>query len=588
MEINRLFDVINYQLQNHPLEDSLANKINNNWKKYATQEVIAIVNSLSTGLLKNGINKGDKIGIISFNRPEWIFADLAISQIGCISIPMYPNSTAEDYAFIINDAEVKLVFYGDQEILAKLQKITTDVQLPFDSYSFDKLKDEKNWEQLLADKDQIDFEKLSELNDGIKTEDLATIIYTSGTTGKPKGVMLSHKNILSNADAVRSIFPSDADGKRALSFLPLCHIFARTAYYAYSQMGISIYYAESMDTIGENLKEVKPHFFATVPRLLEKVYDKIVAKGYELSGIKKALFFWALKLGDQYEPNRKYGFFYNLQLTLANKIIFNKWREALGGNIRFIISGAAALQPRLARVFWAAQIKILEAYGLTETSPGVSFTREEPKNVRIGCVGPLLPGVSVKIADDGEILVKGPNVMMGYYKRPDATAEVMDAEGWFHTGDIGKMEEGIYLKITDRKKEMFKTSGGKYIAPQVLENKFKESTFIEQIMVVGEGEKFPAALVVPAIDAIKEWCDKKGIKFSSDKDLIENEQVLEKFEKERVKINENFAHYEQIKKFKILLAPWTIEGGELTPTLKLKRKKVLSNYEQEIKELYAD
>ncbi len=588
MEINRLFDVINDQLLHHSLEDSLANKINDNWKKYSTQEVINIVNSLSAGLLKNGINKGDKIGIISFNRPEWIFADLAISQIGCISIPMYPNSTAEDYAFIINDAEVKVVFYGDQEILTKLQKITTEVNLPFDSYSFDKLKDEKNWEQLLVDNDQIDFLKISQLKEGIKTTDLATIIYTSGTTGKPKGVMLSHKNILSNANAVRSIFPSDANGKRALSFLPLCHIFARTAYYAYSQMGISIYYAESMETIGENLKEVKPHFFATVPRLLEKVYDKIVAKGYELSGLKKALFFWALKLGDQYEPNKKYGFWYSLQLTLANKIIFNKWRDALGGNIRFIISGAAALQPRLARIFWAAQIKILEAYGLTETSPGVSFTREEPNNVRIGCVGPLLPGVSVKIAEDGEILVKGPNVMMGYYNRPDATAEVIDGEGWFHTGDIGKMEEGIYLKITDRKKEMFKTSGGKYIAPQVLENKFKESSFIEQIMVVGEGEKFPAALIIPAIDAIKEWCGKKGIKFTSDQDLIENEQVLEKFEKERVKLNENFAQYEQIKKFKILLEPWTIEGGELTPTLKLKRKKVFSNFESEIKELYAD
>jgi long-chain acyl-CoA synthetase len=587
MEINRLFDGLDYQLQNCPLEDSMAGKQNGEWKLYSTEEIIQTVNSLSTGLLVQGFKKGDKIGIISNNRPEWVFADLAISQIGAISVPMYPNSTSEDYAFIINDAEVKLVFSGGLDISNKLHKVADQIENQLAIYCFDQLEKENHWAQLLVNPDEQILEQIAALKSDIKTEDLATIIYTSGTTGKPKGVMLSHKNILSNAYAVVSIFPQEAKGHRILSFLPLCHIFERSGYYAYSQMGASIYFAESIDTIGENLKEVKPHFFATVPRLLEKVYDKIIAKGYELKGVKKGLFFWALKLGERYEPNISFGFWYNFQLKIANKIIFNKWREALGGNVKFIVSGAAALQPRLTRVFWAAQVKILEAYGLTETSPGVSFTREDPKNIRVGCVGPLLPGVEVKIADDGEILVKGPNVMLGYYKRQDATDEVIDSEGWFHTGDIGQMMEGTYLKITDRKKEMFKTSGGKYIAPQVLENKFKESLFIEQIMVVGEGEKFPGALVIPTFDAIKEWCGKKGIKYTSDQGMIENEKVLEKFEKEREKLNKGFAQYEQIKKLKLLVEPWSIDGGELTPTLKLKRKNVFSKFESEIQQLYS-
>ncbi len=586
MEIRRLFDFIAYQKEHNPLIDSLANKVGSEWVKYSTQQVIDTGNALSTGLLELGIKPEDKIGIVSFNRPEWIFADLAISQIGAITVPMYPNSTADDYAFIINDAQVKLVFCGNQELFERLQGVAEKMQHEVKIYCFDDI-DGHYWKDLCLPTDAAALQAIKAISDKVEPSQLATIIYTSGTTGNPKGVMLSHNNILSNSKAVASIFPIQGIGYRTLSFLPLCHIFERTAYYAYTLMGISIYYAESMDTIGENLKEVKPHFFATVPRLLEKVYDKIVAKGYELKGIKKSLFFWALNLGHQYEPHLPKSWWYSLQLWLANKIIFSKWREALGGNVQFIVSGAAALQPRLARVFWSANIRILEAYGLTETSPGVSFTRDEPKEVRIGCVGPLLPQVQVKIAEDGEILVKGPNVMMGYYQRPDATAEVMDAEGWFHTGDIGEMVENKYLKITDRKKEMFKTSGGKYIAPQVLENKFKESVLIEQVMVIGESQKFPAALIVPSFDALKDWCNVKNIVYTTNEEMLTHQRVTAKFEKEMTKLNNSFAQFERIKKWQLLVEPWTIEGGELTPTLKLKRKNIKLKYEREIIEIYS-
>lgn len=587
MEINRLFDVLEYQLTEKPLSDSFASKMNGHYERISTEQASRKVNSLSAGLIGKGISPSDKVGIVSFNRPEWVMADFAVTQVGAIGVPMYPNSTPEDYAFIINDAQVKLIFCGNAEIVDKIESIRSKISHEFQLYCFDDHTSAPSWSDLLVDVTDSLKAEIINRKENVKTEQLATIIYTSGTTGNPKGVMLSHHNILSNSKAVQEIFPKVEVGYRTLSFLPLCHIFERTATYAYMRMGIAIYYAESMDTIGDNLKDVQPHFFATVPRLLEKVYDKIVAKGYELSGIKKNLFFWALNLGHQYEPNKVYSWWYNFQLSLANKLIFSKWREALGGNVRFIVSGAAALQPRLARVFWSAQIHVLEAYGLTETSPGISFTRDEPDNVRIGSVGPLLPGVEVKFAEDGEILAKGPNIMMGYYNRPDATAEVLDPDGWFHTGDIGEMVENRYLKITDRKKEIFKTSGGKYIAPQPLENKFKESVLIEQIMVVGEGEKFPAALVVPSFDALREWCKVKNIQYTSDEEIVSHEQIIEKFDRELQRLNENFAQYERIKKLKILSTPWTIDTGELTPTLKLKRKKIIAKYQSEIDSIYS-
>jgi len=584
MEIKRTFDVLLEQHRTHPLDVCLAAKNDGNWITYTTEEVVSLINRLSFGLLKTGINAHDKVGLVSFNRPEWVIADFAITQMGGINVPMYPNSTSEDYNFIIKDADVKCIFAGDEEVAQKLEKAIEDLEDKPEIYTFDNLSGQKYWKDILSDGDE---KQLENSRSKISYEDLATIIYTSGTTGRPKGVMLSHKNILSNSYSVSKAFPTIEPGSRTLSFLPLCHIFERTALYVYIQKNASIYYAESMETIADNMKEVKPHFFATVPRLLEKIYDKIIAKGYELTGLKKQLFFWAIDLGLKYELNENQGILYRIKLAIANKLIFSKWREALGGNIQFIVSGAAALQPRLARIFWAAKIKVLEAYGLTETSPGVSFTRAEPENARIGCVGPLLENVEVKIAKDGEILVKGPNVMMGYYNRPDATAEVMDEEGWFHTGDVGEMVEDRFLKITDRKKEMFKTSGGKYIAPQYLENKFKESILIEQVIVVGESQKFPAALIVPSFDSLRDWCTKKQITYTSDAQMIDHEKVKKKFEKEIEKLNKGFAQYEKIKQYKILDHQWTIESGELTPTLKLKRKAIHAKYEDEISQLYA-
>jgi len=584
MEIRRTFDILLDQHKSQPLEDCLAAKEDNTWKTFSTQEVLDLVNRLSHGMFASGISANDKIGLVSFNRPEWVIADFAITQIGAINVPMYPNSTSEDYNFIIQDADLKCIFAGDADIAEKLEKASANLDSKPSIFTFDTIEGQKFWKDLLTEGKEEDLEKHRQK---IKYEDLATIIYTSGTTGKPKGVMLSHKNILSNSYSVSNAFPKIEPGSRTLSFLPLCHIFERTALYVYMQKATSIYYAESMDTIADNLKEVKPHFFATVPRLLEKVYDKIIAKGFELSGAKKQLFFWAINLGLKYELNEDQGFLYRMKLAIANKLIFSKWRDALGGNIQFIVSGAAALQPRLARVFWAGKIKVLEAYGLTETSPGVSFTRAEPENARIGCVGPLLENVEVKIASDGEILVKGPNVMMGYYNRPDATAEVIDDEGWFHTGDVGEMVENRFLKITDRKKEMFKTSGGKYIAPQYLENKFKESIIIEQVIVVGETQKYPAALIVPSFEALKDWCAKKEITYTTDSEMLMNEKVKNKFDKEIEKLNKSFAQFEKVKRYKILDHTWTIDGGELTPTLKLKRKTIHAKYANEINELYS-
>ncbi len=585
MEITRLFDVLYYQNEQFSQEVALASKINGQWEKISTQKAIETVNKLSAGVLAYGLKAGDKVGIVSYNRPEWVFADLAMQQLGIITVPMYPNSTADNYKFIIEDAEVKIVFAGDTEINQKIKKATESYNSPLGVYTFDEISGTDHWTKLLEQTPNL--QKIEECKASVKEKDLATIIYTSGTTGVPKGVMLSHYNILKNTEGVAEAFGIDTPDYTALSFLPLCHIFARTALYTNLRLGVSIYYAESIDTIGENLKEIKPDFFATVPRLLEKVYDKIVKKGYELTGVKKALFFWAMRLGDKYEPHLKQGFFYSLQLKIANKLIFSKWREALGGNIKFIVSGAAALQPRLSRVFWAGQIPVLEAYGLTETSPGVTFTRRNPKDVRIGCVGQLLKDVEVKIAEDGEVMVKGPNVMMGYYKRQDLTDEVINKDQWFHTGDIGEFNDG-FLKITDRKKEIFKTSGGKYIAPQALENKFKESLLIEQIMVVGESQKFPAALIVPSFDVLREWCKIHGISYTTNEEMITHPRVLEKFEKEIVVQNETFAQYQKVKKFQLLSNEWGIESGELTPTLKLKRKVVKEKHQGVIDGLYAE
>lgn len=581
METLRLFDLLPRYSKLYNKPDMLAAKVDGKWKPYSSDEVSNLANLISYGLFKMGIKREDKISIISNNRPEWVIANMGMMEAGAINVPIYPTISEKDLLYILNDAEIKYVFVSDKDLHNKVKNIKAQVPSLKDIYTFDNVEGAKNYLEISElGKEFHDIEKLQALRDSIKPHDLATILYTSGTTGNPKGVMLSHNNIISNAMAVQDLAPFN-ETWRILSFLPLNHVFERMLTVLYIYKGMSIYYAESMDKIGENIKEVKPHCFTTVPRLLEKVYDKIVAKGNEQTGIKKQLFFWALNLGLRYELDRKNGWWYEFQLAIANKLVFTKWREALGGNIIGIISGGAALQPRLARVFWAAKIPILEGYGLTETSPVVSVNNFQPNSVCFGTVGPVIKDVEVKFLEDGEILVKGPNVMLGYYKRQNELDN-----GWLHTGDIGTLVDGRFLKITDRKKEMFKTSGGKFIAPQVIENKLKESPFIEQVMVIGESRRFPAALIVPSYDYLKEWAKIKKINFSSNADLVQNQKVINRINKEVEHVNANLSHYEMIKKFKLIPHDWSIEGGELTPKLSLKRKAILQLNEDLIEEIY--
>lgn len=580
MEPTRLFDLISYQISKYDKEVAFARKENGSWITYSSRDLKEITDNLSLAFLGAGISAGDKVAIISNNRPEWNFVDFALQQIGAISVPMYPTITAEDFLFIFEHAEVKMIFAGDQEIFNKANSVAGDRVI----YTFDKIERANYWMDLFESGKQGNLANLDDAKSRVKTDDLFTIIYTSGTTGRPKGVMLSHHNVISNVSSISEIMTPTAGVSKVLSFLPLCHIYERAGSFAFFYMGYSIYYAESLESIGENLKEIKPQIFNTVPRLLEKIYDKIVAKGYQLEGVKKNLFFWALNLGLKYDPAKEMGAWYDLQLKLANKLIFSKWREALGGNIMQINSGAAALQPRLARVFWAAGIKICEGYGLTETSPVISTSIPTYEGMRIGYVGKIVKDVQVKIAQDGEILVKGPNVMQGYYKEPEMTAEAIQ-NGWFHTGDIGQLD-GEYLKITDRKKEMFKTSGGKYIAPQVMENRFKESILIEQLMVVGDGKNYPAALIVPSFEALREYCKRKDIPYQSDSVIISNSEIIEKFQSEIDLVNKYFGKWEQIKRFKLLGQPWGIDTGELTPTMKLKRKVIYEKFSKQIEDIY--
>jgi long-chain acyl-CoA synthetase len=581
MDLTRLFDLIPYQIASFDKEIAFAQKISGEWKTYSSKQAKGLIDNLSLAFLDEGIQPGDKVAIISENRPEWNFVDVALQQIGAISVPMYPTISTEDYSYIFDHAEVKLIFVGDQVIFNKAVEVAAERKI----YSFDSLNGVDNWMSLVEKGENGNLELLENSKAQVKSQDMFTIIYTSGTTGRPKGVMLSHENVLSNVLAVSDRMVPTPGVSKVLSFLPLCHIFERTASFCFVYLGFSIYYAESMDKIGENLQEVQPHVFNTVPRLLEKVYDKIVAKGYELTGIKKSLFFWALNLGLKYDPASSMGFWFDFQLKLANKLIFSKWRAALGGNVMQINSGASALQPRLARVFWAAGIRVCEGYGLTETSPVVTASVANAEEMRIGYVGKILKDVQVKIAEDGEILVKGPNVMIGYYKEPEMTAEVLK-NGWFHTGDIGELD-GNYLKITDRKKEMFKTSGGKYIAPQMMENKFKESPLIEQLMVVGDGKNYPAALIVPSFDALKDYCRRKDIPYTSNQEMIQKLEILDKYQSEVDHYNKYFGKWEQIKRFKILDKPWGIESGELTPTMKLKRKIITQKYLTDIEQIYV-
>jgi long-chain acyl-CoA synthetase len=587
MALERLCDIFYFQKETYPLEKSLAGKENGAWRTYSTDEVIDIMNKLSLGLLALGIGKNDKIGIMSGNRPEWTFIDQAILQIGAINVPVYPNINENEIQFIFSDADVKMVFVSNEDLFKKVRDVQSKLPSLKHIFTFNKIPNARHWKEVVEAGKGGNMSKINELKSTIKARDLATIIYTSGTTGEPKGVMLSHNNVVSNVLASHPIFPIN-HGEVALSFLPLNHIFERMVSYLYMSKGVSVYFSENTDTIVADLKEVKPQIFTTVPRLLEKVYERIVSTGLALTGIKRALFFWALNLGLRYDDLGNNGFFYNLQLSIANKLIFVKWREALGGSVTAIISGGAALQPRLAKVFTAGKIPVLEGYGLTETSPVISVNHLVKGECKLGTVGMVLSGVTVKFAEDGEICAKGPNVMMGYYNRPDRTKEVIDSDGYFHTGDIGEMQNGKFLKITDRKKELFKTSGGKYVAPSPIENKMKESFLIEQMMVIGEGRKFVSALIVPSIPHLKEWCSKNGIEFNDVKDALENPLVLKEYADVINEMNQNFSHIEQVKRFKLLPDEWTIPGGELTPTLKLKRKVILEKYKNEIAEIYRD
>lgn len=585
MEIKRLFDIPLSQNESYPKTKMFSWKVNDSWVSWGTNEFVEKANELSRALIHLGVGKGENVALVSPNRVEWNLVDIAVQQTGAIVVPVYPNISSKDYVHIFNDSKIRYAFVGTDELYDKISGLKDQIPSLMEIYHLEKSGDRVSYFSILQGAETVSMDQLNEIKATIKNEELATIIYTSGTTGNPKGVMLSHNNLLSNVLSCRDIIPADLDS-RVLTFLPSCHVYERMLQYLYMYCGAEIYFAESMDTIGANIKEVKPHVFTAVPRLMEKVFDKIMITGNSLTGIKKKLFFWAVELAGSYSPKGNSAF-YNFKLKIARKLIFTKWQEALGGNVRAIASGSAALQPKIAQIFLAAGIPVLEGYGLTETSPVISVNCLK-RGIRIGTVGPLIKDVEVKIAEDGEILVKGPNVMMGYYNLPDKTEEVMDAEGWFHTGDIGTFEEGKFLKITDRKKEIFKTSGGKYIIPQAMENVFKESRFIEQMMVLGEGRNFPAALIVPAYTFIRDWSKIKKLGFEnlSNEELVKQKEVIKRIDEEVTEINKKFGNWEQIKKFHLLPKEMTVEGGELTPTLKLKRKIILEMYKDIVEGFY--
>lgn len=586
-EITRLFDFPYYQLEKFNLKKSLVTKYNGEWVATSTQEYIDKANAISRALLRLGVKPNDKIALISMaNRTEWNIMDIGILQIGAQNVPIYPTISEEDYAYVLNHSEAKYVFVSCTEVFDKVNAVKATTPHLKDVYSFDVLENCKNWSEILElgtdTSNQNDVEKLKDM---VKPDDLATLIYTSGTTGRPKGVMLTHNNVVCNAIESSKRLPIDYGNTTCLSFLPVCHIYERMMMYLYQYAGVTIYFAESMDKISDNLKECAPHVMTAVPRLLEKVYDKIIAKGTELTGIKKKLFFWAVEVGLKYEPYGQNGWWYEQQLAMARKLIFSKWKDGLGGNLSLIASGSAALQPRLARIFNAAGFGVMEGYGLTETSPVVSVNDMRDGGFKIGTVGKLLANTEVKIAEDGEICVKGPQVMLGYYKDAEKTAEVIK-DGYFHTGDIGEIDTDGFLKITDRKKEMFKTSGGKYVAPQLLENRFKQSRFIEQIMVVGEGEKMPAALIQPDFEFLRNWAKMHDIEVGDNKKMVQNEKVNARFQEEVDAANESFAKWEKVKQFRLTPDVWSIDDGHLTPTMKLKRKIVKEKYMDLYNDIY--
>ena len=590
-ELNRVFDLLEYYPEKFGnKKDVFAGKVNGQWEKWSFEKFSQTAHALAAGFIGEGIQKGDRIAILSNNRPEWNIADFAAQLAGAILVPVYPTIAEADLAFILKDSESKIVLVSSKDIFEKTKTASKDLSVHPKIFSFDKIEGASSWNEILqkgnADKKT---EIISANKKDIQPDDVFTILYTSGTTGTPKGVMLTHRNLVSNFTTLCDLPPVD-QRHIALSFLPLNHVYERMISFLYLFRGPSIYYAESLETISDNIRELKPDIFSCVPSLLQKVYNRITAKGAELTGLKKKLFFWSIRLGEKFDigPNAP-GWWYKFRLSIASKLIFSKWREALGGNVKCMISGGAALDTRLARIFWAAGIPVLEGYGLTETSPVIAVNNFNPNSMRFGTVGPVIKDVEVKFAEDGEILVKGPNVMKGYFNRPDATAEVIDANGYFHTGDIGTLVENRFLKITDRKKEIFKTSGGKYIAPQHLENLLKNSRFIDQSITVGDNRKYPTALIVPAFSFVRDWAKRKGINIGkTDEELIANPDVIKRINLSVEKLNSGLAQYEKIKKITLLCNPWTIESGELTPKLSLKRKVILKKNEAVIEKMYGE
>ena len=570
-------------------DDALTVKRNGKWEKFSTLQYKEFADNFSYGLLALGFKVGDKIVSISNNRPEWNFIDMGMTQVGVVHVPIYPNLGASEYEHILTHSDAKIVITASADYFEKIKESVSKAKNVEKIYSFDSVEGVASWTEIIelgkanAEKYKDEIKKIKE---GIGEDDMMSIIYTSGTTGLSKGVMLSHKNFISNVMATIDVLPVGPDGK-FISFLPLCHVFERMVNYLLHYRGCAVYYAESIETLGDNIREVNPEGFAAVPRVIEKLYDKIMLKGKDLTGVKKSLFFWAVNLGLRFELNNANGWWYGVQLGIADKLIFSKWREALGGNVDVIVSGGAALQARLARIFKAAGIPILEGYGLTETSPVIAVNHSEYPLLKFGTTGPIVNNIEVKIAEDGEILMKGPSLMLGYYKDEAKTREVIDKDGWFHTGDIGEIQEHNILKITDRKKEIFKLTTGKYVAPQVIENKFKESSFIEQIMVVGEGEKYAAAIVCPSFHFLHGWCAKHNVKFQDNRTLIQHPKVIDRYQREVDKINESFGSHRQLKKFELVCQEWTPETGELSPTLKVKRRFLKEKYRIKLDRLYG-
>lgn len=587
MNVTRIFDLLPFYAEKFgDRREMLAGKEKDGWKKYSASEVIERVEALACGLAASGIRPGDRVGLIAGNRPEWTITDFAVQLAGAVLVPIYPTVSDTDLRFIFQDAGLRYAFVSGNDLYKRVQTASEGLEGFSGICSIVEDPGIPCWKDLSAlGKSKGDGSVLEHVRSTVQPMDLATILYTSGTTGNPKGVMLSHNNLVSNFTALCELPPVDENGV-ALSFLPLNHSYERILVYLYLLRGVPIWYCPNIDQVGDYIREVKPQIFACVPRLLEKVYDRIVGKGSELGVFTRAIFFWSIRLAEQYDPAKKMSWYFRIRHSIADKLVYKKWRSALGGDVRAAVSGGAALNQRLARIFWCADIPVLEGYGLTETSPVIAVNNFEPNSLRMGTVGPVIQGVQVKIAEDGEILVKGPNVMMGYYNRPDATAEVIDPEGWFHTGDIGVFVEDRFLKITDRKKEIFKTSGGKYISPQAIENQLKTSRFIEQAMVLGENKKYAAALIVPAFDFVKEWGAKHNLKLGSREEIAAHPEVIKRITEEVQRINKDLAHYETIKKIQLLPREWTIADGEMTPKLSLKRKVIMKTYESLIAKLF--